>query len=172
VLDALVARGITRRRAASIVRQHSPNRLGQVQDTIAYFDWLLTNGRRRVENPAGFLITLIGDELPVSFVTPPQQAAMAADAAAEIERRSRNELDYTAFVDAAVNRAVRDMGELAFETKVQEKVEAFRHSERAQVYRTWSAEMLRSHAILFVRKQIAGELDLPEFDDWIGRRSR
>lgn len=172
VRDALVARGVTRRRAASIVRQHAPNRLGQVQDTIAYFDWLLTNGRRRVENPAGFLITLIGDELPVSFVTPPQQAAMAADAAAEIERRSRNELDYSAFVDASVNRAVRDMGDLAFETRVQEKVEEFRHSERAQTYRTWSAEMLRSHAILFVRKKIAGDLDLPEFDDWLGRRSR
>jgi plasmid replication initiation protein len=172
VLEALVARGVTRRRAASIARAHAPNRLGQVQDTIAYFDWLITNGKRRVDNPAGFLITLISDELPVSHVAPPQQEASADAAAAEIERRSREELDYTAFVDAAVNRAVRDMGDLALEARVQEKIEEFRRSDRAHIFRTWSPDMLRSHALLFVRKQVAGELDLPEFEAWLGRRSR
>lgn len=172
VLDALVARGITRRRAASIARAYAPNRLGQVQDTIAYFDWLLKTGRKRIENPAGFLIALINDDLPVSFVAPPQQTESAVDAAAEIERRSRDELDYTAFVDAAVNRAIQQMGELALEARVQEKIEEFKRSDRSQVYRSWSAEMLRSHAILFVRKQIAGDLDLPEFDAWLQRRGR
>ena len=172
LLDALTTRGITRRRAASIVRANSPNRLGQVSDTIAYFDWLMQNGRKRVDNPAGFLIALINDELPVSFVAPPQAAATAADAAAEIERRSRDELDYTAFVDAAVNRSVAQMGELQFENRVQEKIAEFKASERSTVYRTWSGEMLRSHAILFVRKQIASELVLPDFDDWVERRAR
>src|SRR4029079_11727121 len=93
ILDALVTRGITRRRAASIVRANAPNRLGQVSDTIAYFDWLMKHGRKRVENPAGFLISLIGEELPVSFVSPPQENASAADAAAEIQRRSPAQLD-------------------------------------------------------------------------------
>jgi hypothetical protein len=32
--------------------------------------------------------------------------------------------------------------------------------------------MLRSHAILFVRKQIASELDLPSFETWADGRSR
>jgi hypothetical protein len=172
VLEALVARGVTRRRAASIVRANAPNRLGQVSDTVAYFDWLMTHGRKKVDNPAGFLITLIGDELPVSFVAPPQEAETAADAAAEIERRSREELDYTAFVDAAVNRAVRQMGDLQFEARVQEKIEEFKASDRAQHFRTSSAEMLRSHAIHFVRKSIARELVLPDFEVWTGRRAR
>jgi hypothetical protein len=108
----------------------------------------------------------------VSFVAPPQESASAADAAAEIERRSRDELDYTAFVDAAVNRAVRQMGELQFEGRVQEKMAEFRASDRSHVYRTWSAEMLRSHAILFVRKQVAAELSLPDFESWADNRSR
>lgn len=172
ILDALVARGVTRRRAGSIVRANSPNRLGQVSDTIAYFDWLIHNGRKRVDNPAGFLISLIGDDLPVSFVAPPQETASAADAAAEIERRSRDELDYTAFVDAAVNRAVKQMGDLQFEGRVQEKIGEFKSSDRASIYRTWSAEMLRSHAVLFVRKQIGSELALPDFERWVVNRSR
>jgi plasmid replication initiation protein len=172
LLDALVARGVTRRRAASIVRANAPNRLGQVSDTIAYFDWLMSNGRKRVENPAGFLIALINDELPVSFVAPPAATATAADAAAEIERRSRDELDYTAFVDASVNRAVREMGDLQFEGRVQEKAAEFKASDRAHIYRTWTPEMLRSHAILFVRKQIASEIDLPSFEAWAKQRSR
>jgi plasmid replication initiation protein len=171
-LDALVERGITRRRAASIVRAYSPNRLGHVTDTIAYFDWLVQHNRRKFDNPAGFLISLIHEELPVSHVAPPQTEASANDAAAEIERRSRDELDYTAFVDAAVNRAVDRMGALALEERVQEKVAELRTSDRADLYRRWSAEMVRSHALLFVRKRIAGELDLPEFEEWLRSRSR
>lgn len=170
--EALVARGVTQRRAASIVRANAPNRLGQVSDTIAYFDWLMQNGKKRVENPAGFLITLIGDDLPVSFVSPPQESSSAADAAAEIERRSREELDYTAFVDASVNRAVAEMGDLQFEGRIVAKTAEFKASDRAAVYRTWSPEMLRSHAKLFVRKEIATELDLPDLEAWAGRRGR
>jgi hypothetical protein len=161
-----------RRRAASVVRAYSPNRLGHVSDTLAYFDWLMRSGRRKIENPAGFLLSLIQDELPVSHVAPPQESASAGDVAAEIERRSRDELDYTAFVDAAVNRAVERMGDLALEERIQEKIAEFHASDRADVYRRWSPEMLRSHAILFVRKRIAGELDIPEFDDWLGGRGR
>jgi plasmid replication initiation protein len=172
ILEALVARGVTRRRSASIVRANAPHRLGQVSDTIAYFDWLMHNGRKRVENPAGFLIALINDELPVSFVAPPQTSATAADAAAEIERRSRDELDYTAFVDAAVNRAVGQMGDLQFEARVQEKMADFKAGDRAHIYRTWSPEMLKSHAVLFVRKQIASELALPGFETWVEQRGR
>jgi hypothetical protein len=143
-----------------------------VADTIVYFDWLMHNGRKRVENPAGFLIALIQDDLPVSFVSPPHEAESAADAAAEIERRSRAELDYAAFVDAAVNRAVKQMGDLQFEGRVQEKISEFKTSDRANIYRTWSPEMLRSHAILFVRKQIAVELALPGFEAWVEQRGR
>jgi plasmid replication initiation protein len=172
LLEALVKRGVMRRRAASIVRANAPNRLGQVADTIAYFDWLMQNGRKRVDNPAGFLVALINDELPVSFVAPPQESASAADAAAEIERRSREELDYTAFVDAEVNRAVAEMGELQFEARVAEKSAEFKAGDRAHIYRTWSPEMLRSHAILFVRKEIASELELPDLEVWAERRSR
>ncbi len=172
VLDALEARGVTRRRAASIVRAHSPNRLGQVSDTIAYFDWLLKHGRKRVDNPAGFLVALINDELPVSFVAPPQATISANEAANEIERRGRDELDYSAYVDAAVNHAVQRMGDLAFETRISEKIEEFRSSERAATYRTWSPDMLRSHAMLFVRKQIAGEISVPDFAEWLETRGR
>jgi len=170
VLAALLERGITQRRAASIVRAHSPDRLGQVADTIAYFDWLLKHGKRRVENPAGFLISLIRDELPVSHVAPPQEATTATDATDEIERRSRDELDYTVFIDAEVNREVSRMGELALETRVQEKITEFLDSERAEVYRRWSDDMLRSHALLFVRKEIAMQLGLPEFAAWQEQR--
>lgn len=172
VLDALVSRGVMRRRASSIVRAYSPNRLGQISDTVAYFDWLVGNGRKRLENPAGFLVSLIQDELPVSHVAPPQESASANDVAAEIERRSREELDYTAYVDAAVNRAIAQMGELAVEARIQEKLGEFVAGERADIYRRWSPDMLRSHALLFVRKQIAGELDLPEFDGWVRGRGR
>ena len=170
VLAALVDRGITRRRAASIVRAHSPNRLGQVTDTISYFDWLLKHGKRRVENPAGFLISLINDELPVSHVSPPQEAKTANDVTDEIERRSREELDYTVFVDTEVNRAVSRMGDLALEARVLEKIAEFKASERAEVYQRWSEDMLRSHAVLFVRKAIAVELQLPEFEAWLEQR--
>jgi hypothetical protein len=171
LIEALVARGVTRRRAATLVHDHSPDRLGHVSDTVAYFDWLVSNGKRKPENPAGFLISLIQDDLPVSHVAPPQREASAADAAADVERRSRDELEYTALVDAAVNRAVGRMGELAFAARVEEKIAEFSTSDRAEIYRRWSPEMLRNHATLFVRKEIAGELDLPEFERWRDERS-
>jgi hypothetical protein len=167
LLEALVTRGITRRRAAALVRACSPNRLGHISDTITYFDWLLKHGKRRPDNPAGFLITLIQDDLPVTYVAPPQQTQSAADVAADIERRSRAELAYSAFVDESVNRAIRDMGELAFEGRVQEKMRAFMAGDNAEIFRKWSAEMLRNHAILFVRKEIATEARIPDFETWL-----
>jgi len=170
VLEALVSRGVLRRRAASIVRAHSPNRLGQVKDTIVYFDWLVAHGKKRIENPAGLLVSLIQDDLPVSHVAPMCGFLSSREAAAEIERRSQAELDYTAYLDAAVNQAIRKMGDLTFEQRVQEKIAQFNASDRADVYRRWSPEMLRSHAILFVHKDIARELSLPDFDVWFERR--
>lgn len=170
-LASLVARGVTRKRAAAIVRDYAPDRLGHISDTISYFDWLISNGKKRPENPAGFLVSLIGDELPVGHATAPEVQTPTDDLAAAIERHSRDELDYTALVDAAVNRAIKSMGDLAFATRVEEKVGEFAASDRAETYRRWSPEMLRSHAALFVRKEIAGELELPEFDEWRNQRS-
>jgi plasmid replication initiation protein len=170
-LDALIARGITRRKARALIQAHSPDRIGHIGDTIAYFDWLLANNRRHPDNPAGFLVSLIQDDLPVSHVAPPQAGTTAEDVTADVERRSRDELDYTAFVDAAVNRAIARMGDLAFAGRVEEKIAEFSNSERAEIYRRWSPEMLRSHAILFSRKEIASELDLPDLEKWRVERS-
>lgn len=171
VLDALVERGITKRRAGSIVRAYSPNRLGHILDTIEYFDSLMQTGRRQFENPAGFLISLINDELPIKTSSNTVEVeSIQDDFAAEIERRSRDELGYASFVDLSVDKAIRKMGDLALETRIQEKITTLMKGDRADVYRRWNTEMIRNHALLFVRKDIAGDLRLPQFDEWIETR--
>jgi hypothetical protein len=153
------------------VRRYAPDRFGQLSDTISYFDWLITNGKKKPENPAGFLIALVQDELPVGARKAPEQSDKPRVNVEDLERHSRDELDYTSFVEAAVNGAIRQMGQLALTTRIEEKVAEFATSEHAATYKRWTSEMLRRHAELFVRKDIARDLALPDFEQWRARRS-
>jgi hypothetical protein len=76
-----------------------------------------------------------------------------------------------AYVDASVNREIERMGDLTVESRVQDKMAQFRAGEKAEVYNRWSAEMLKNHAILFVRKDISREIGLKDFDTWSQQRS-
>jgi hypothetical protein len=174
VIEALVDRGVTRRRAAALVRPYAPDRYGQVSDTISYFDWLIANGRKKPDNPAGFLVTLIQDELPFGASTAAERrpgGPSSQVSESDIERHSREELAYTKFVETAVNKAIQQMGQLALAARVEEKVAEFASSNRADTYKRWSADLLRNHAELFVRKDIAADLGLPDFEAWRAERS-
>jgi hypothetical protein len=117
LVEALKARGVTAKTAASLVENHPASR---VQTKIEVFDWLLRNEDKRVaKNPAGYLVASIRSDYqaPRNFVTPVVEvrAREAERSASEVrhqeKQRSRADKDRALSREAELRAAWEQLAE-------------------------------------------------------------
>ena len=99
LLEALTARGISARGAAQLLAGLQPGQAAQLPAQLEYGDYLIATATHAIQNPAGFLVSCVRDNLtvPHNFATTEQQAQEAAAAAlreAAAEERMKLEFAY------------------------------------------------------------------------------
>ena len=167
-LNALVERGVSAPKAASLTRQHDPR---LILDQIEYAEFLIArNGRKKVDNPAGFIIYTVENQVsvPPGFVTSRQHKQHEEHSSKEEERRFevvRRENEYREWRHVRVEDHMNSRfpgGEL--KKRLREIIsERMRSSERNERMSTSQQEAL---ALQFLRKSIGDELAIPTFEQW------
>ncbi len=167
-ITALLERGVTPAKAGSLVRQHDPE---MIVDQIEYAEFLISRDRRReFDNPAGFIIYTIENQVPVptSFVTSRHHRQQDEKAQKQVERDARvfeMRVEYDQCVEQRVEAeiAARYPGqELKKKTKdvIAQRV---RSDERFSKMTAIHQEAL---ALQFLRRDTQEDLVLPSFEQW------
>jgi len=167
-VSALLDRGITPAKASSLVRQHEPETL---VDQIEYAEFLISRDKRReFDNPAGFIIYTIENQVPVptSFVTSRRLRQQEEKAQKQVERDARA-IEMRVEYDECVERWVEE--EIAsrypgHELKKKAKdviAQRVRSDERFSKMAPHHQEAL---ALQFLRRDTQQELALPSFEQW------
>jgi len=168
IYDALTDRGISSKQAAKLVSSASPVDLLRMAETIAYFDFLVKRNRGRIENPPGFLVSLIRDGIAMprhSKIT--EEIGQFGAGMPTVDRLGQLEADYINFLDGAIDEVIANIGEEDFNGRVRQKQEELLASEHSGTFKKWPQELFDQHASLLVRNQIAAEVGLPDFETWL-----
>lgn len=167
-LKALLDRGVSRPKANGLVRNHPPEIL---VDQIEYAEFLIERDKRnKIENPAGFIIYLIENDVPVptDFVTSRRQKD--EEERQNIEQDSSHRLfrleeQYNSFVQQEVDRVLAEQfpgEELA--KKIKEVVKQRRRSD--EIFDTMHPTQQGTLARQLLRHEVQRNLVLPAFENW------
>ncbi|AFL89345.1 Replication initiator protein A [Terriglobus roseus DSM 18391] len=177
--DALVSRGVAEDKAAAICRAHDPD---VVKDQLEYLDSeIARDGGRRIKNPAGFIIAFIdgGKGVPLTFETTrkrderrslltEQLASHEEQIGREIQEltlRERYESWRRTQADEVIERAY---GQIDLDKKLRQiRVEVSKDRRIGIVLDRLTAEQCRRDLLRLLQKEIADELQLPTFDEWL-----
>ena len=146
-------------------------------DTVEYLESLMKSGKRNaIENPAGFIIYSLENELPVpaDFITTRRREQMKQ--ASERERAEQEaaralQLSYMRWADAQHEQLVKERyaGD-ALEIKISEVIRENRKSD--DYFRRIPSSQHRSLAMQLVLKEVRGAVALPSFDEWKAMNSQ
>jgi hypothetical protein len=160
VLDMLMRRGVARKQATKLIESNLA-RLDKIQLTIQYFDSLMATGKNRIKNPGGFLVSLINEGNV--------EAAAAKVEAEKSDSRVQPllmEMAYMEYVEKEVDRSIASLPAGSWEALIKAKKEQFLSSDKASTYHQWSDGVFHEYAVVFCRKDIAANLNLPDFQAW------
>jgi hypothetical protein len=169
-LQALSERGISPAKAAVLVRQYDPK---EILDQVEYAEFLISRDKRRkIDNPAGFIIYAIENRVPVptSFVTSRRfrehEEIRESQQDAEA-RRSSLQMEYDLWRDQAIDKELATrFPEAQLKRRVEEIVaQRVKRDSRFALMTLGQQENL---ALQFLRTDLREELVLPTFDQWYG----
>lgn len=156
----LIERGVIASQARKIVEANRES-LEAVEATIRYFDGLMARGGRGITNPAGLLVTLIKDgraEPLKSAAEPPRSSGIAPTAA--------EELAYQEFVQKAVDAYIESVAPEEYAARREAKKKELLASDQGGLYKRWSKQALEDYVSVLCQRDIAAELNLPDFATW------
>ena len=165
LLAELTKRGITERRARTIISNLKPNQ--QAIDQLEWGDQVLRQSPETFRNPAGFYVSLLSDN-----ITPPEtfETTRKRQLHEEAERtrnqafleRARVEDAYAAYKAEAIDRYIADqLTPDDFSQIIQTKAAEYRRS-----YHTLPAETLTQMGRHGARDEIASRLSLLTFEQF------
>jgi hypothetical protein len=167
-LRALIEQGVNEEKAQSLLRLASP---ATVLEQIEYASHLMSRDRRgKFENPAGFIIYSIENNVPIpkdftaSRRTPAQPRAGESDSEREAHR-IRLEEQYGEFVRAQVEDEVKKRFDGDAFAKRIELVKRERVREEPRFARM-SSDQQREIAEQMLRREVGDSLPLPSFEEW------
>lgn len=168
-LNTLLQSGVSPAKAEALIRQHDPK---TILHQVEYAGFLIARDRRqKLENPAGFIIYTIENEVPVptSFVTPRRLQEQEEKAQKEqLERETqlfKLQFEYEEWVESQVEKelSTRYPG-TGLKKKIKEVIlQRGRMDERFSRMSTVHQEAL---ALQFLRKDVQEEIELLSFDQW------
>jgi hypothetical protein len=166
--QTLKKHGVTPKKCANLIARFGSNR---VCETVEYLESQISSGtRKEVENPAGFIIYSLENEIPVPAAFISSSKRDEIERAAKRDRAKREseqalELAYMNWAEAKHKDAITDRypGEL-LEQKIADVI---RESRKADNYfQRMPASQHRSLAIQLILKEIRSSSILPSFDQW------
>ncbi len=183
ILAALVARSVREDRARQLLLD-----LPDDQPALDQIEWgdaevaRKQRTREPIANPPGFYVYLLRSNYPVPahFETTHKRQlreeahqreveARARQAEAELERYAQRER-YEVFVAAETNRHIESrMPKEAVERRLRDHMRAIQHD--APQYR-WPQDTLREFAWRRLREEVAAELELPGFEEFMQEEPR
>lgn len=157
-LAELMKRGISEAQARRLllsVKEDQP-----VQAQLEWGDVLVTRSRGRIENPPGFYIYLVRENVqpPAEFIQPPEERQVE-DSRVEL-RAAYEEYVQEQAAQYLAGRYSSEEYEQLIDAKGREVKQQYRVAE------TWSKEQLREVAEGLVRRQTAGEAPVIGFDEF------
>jgi len=169
-LDALIQTGVSTSRAKSLVCQFDPELM---LEQIEYAQWQIevdAKGRRKIENPAGFVIYYIesGLAVPGDFQTSRQKREikiLKVQHEREREEEYRMQEKYFKWKDKLIHDEL-DARYTADELKrkLQEIISQRQRSDGH--FQRLSGVPLENLALAFLRKDVVNEMSLPAFEEW------
>jgi hypothetical protein len=173
-IQTLKKHGVMPTKCANLVARFGPDR---VCDTVEYLESQMASGTRRgVENPAGFIIYSLENEVPVPQAFISSRRREELEEAAERDRAKRAsdqtlELAYTRWKDARHKEALdeRYSGK-DLEQKISEVISESRKSE--DYFQRMPPSQHRSLAIQLILKEIRETNALPSFEQWKSQHSQ
>ena len=166
--DLLKSHGVLPAKANKLVATFG---VDAVCETVEYLASCVIEGRRKaVENPAGLIIYSLENALPVpaSFVS--SRKRKAAEEASR-KKRSRDQvllqeqMAYSEWLDRQQDRAVQDnFSDAELEAKLAEVAHTLASADER--VRRMSEKARRDVAYRMLRKEVAGQVELPTFDEW------
>ena len=153
----LIERGVTAVKAKELARSHGET---AVAAAIQYTDSLLSGRtRRKLENPAGFIVYLLENGITVPIQQKKSEGAWE-DSTHSVNLQARYEEFVNSYIDNAIK--VRYPGE-SLTKRLHELVEE--HSGDP-VFKTLTPNVQTILAERILRGEVATELNLPKFEDW------
>lgn len=173
-MKALIGHGVAQTKARELALCHKPE---DIQDQIEYGRIFIeddTSGRRKLDNPPGYLIWRIAENVPIP-------ASFYADRKHEKETRAQREqsekqqaeslreaclqAEYAQWKDRQIDAELQTrFANQNIETKLDE-LES--HIRKDKAFRNWSQKARRDQAMQMLRRDVAAEFMLPNFDEWL-----
>jgi ATP-dependent Lon protease len=171
-ISELVSRGVAERKARQLaldIPQEQP-----VLDQIEYAEHLLrqdSNSRRKIANPAGFIIWAIESNLtvPETFQTSRQQKTLELQDQAHNEQRQlqiQMEYDYEEYCRNKVREKIQaEYPEERLKNAIREQMRMIRH-EQTNWYERVSDAMRTEVALARIHSLVRESMQLPTFERW------
>ena len=168
-LGALIAQGISEAKAQSLLEAASA---GAVLDQIEYANHLVSRDRRgKFENPAGFIIYSIENNVPIpkDFLSARRTLAESSANSSETGRAAAHRIRLEEQYDEFVRLRVEAEMQKQFAGKaLSRRIDAL-SKERVRKesrFAHMSAEQQREIAQQILRREISDSLPHPSFDEW------
>jgi hypothetical protein len=160
---AATEQGVTPRHIKQLIKGRSEAWLQRGLDLIAYFCLtILPRTRDKIENPAGYLVTLLRDEsfeIPSSFIS--QQRRHSADNCPNgllsplIVEELQREINHYQQIDHLGEREFQGLSAEEQEKCISLRIAEMMLSEHRLTYQSWPKDFLREHAMYQVKKDLA-----------------
>ncbi|MEW6730197.1 MAG: replication initiator protein A [Acidobacteriota bacterium] len=162
-LIAISEQGVTRSQAQRFLQRRSEEELQRALDLIAYFrEVILLRAKDRLENPAGYLMTLLRDEsfeIPSIFIST-HRRSHANNCRAGIPNypsmeQLQREIQYYQQLDKVGEAEFNKLPVVEQEKRINLRITEMMLSEHRTTYQSWPKDLLREHATYQVKKELA-----------------
>lgn len=176
-IDALLEHGVLPAKAKVLVTQQDPE---LIIDQIEYASSQVvpdSRGRKKIGNPAGFIIYNIEQRVPVpsSFMTSRKSRELAVRQEEQREKENKEiqkEFRYVEWTENLVNAEINARYQGEDLTKKLREIISQRQRSDSQ-FKTlsgrYSKTQLESLAMGLLRKDVKNEMSLPNYDEWYER---
>jgi hypothetical protein len=159
-VECLLRHGVLAVRAKQLVTAYGPARVTEIVEYIE--SQLLSGGRRTIDNPAGFIIHSLENDLPIpaAFTAARRQGEM-----------KEAEVAYSKWLEAKKQEALKSrFSEKELQAAIQEMVDQRSRVEGA--FNRMSDANKVALAKLRLQKEIEDTLSLPTFEEWLSQNTQ
>jgi hypothetical protein len=155
--------GVTNNQAQRFIKGRNETQLQRALDLLAYFrEIILPRAKDRLENPAGYLLTLLRDEsfeIPSPFISQRRRNNVGDSRASAYPAIDQllSEIQYYQRLDKVGEAEFRKLSATEKERRVDLRIAEMMLSEHRTTYQSWPKDLLREHATYQVKKEIASK---------------
>lgn len=171
---ALLDRGVDRKWATKYLAGASSEEYARVNNLIHYFDYLMKGNRAEIRSPGGFLRTMLEESWTIPPGFKPVTRHINENDEAEIPKNYYGNYEsiikaheaYSAWWNEQVDKAINSRGKGNIE-KVTAAVATQMYNKYSKELKRMSDTVKNEWLMQMLRKEIASELKLISFEEWV-----